>query len=113
MTSALPRRRVRVETLLTLSGLKSGAIKLGKSVTAKGAVTPSSLAGSKAKLTAQQRKGAKWVKVKSYAVTISTGGVNSWKYKPPKKGSYPIQAAIAKTSTHAAAASKWLTFKVK
>ena len=55
---------------LKLSGLSSGAVKLGKSVTAKGTVTPTSLAGSQVKLTVQQKKAGKWVKVKSASCTI-------------------------------------------
>jgi hypothetical protein len=37
---------------LKLGGLKSGAIKLGKRVTAKGTLMPTSLAGSRVTLTA-------------------------------------------------------------
>jgi hypothetical protein len=98
---------------LKLSGLKHGALKLGKRLTAKGTVTPSSLAGGKVTLTVQRRQGSKWRKVKSVARTISASGAYGWKYKPAKKGSYRIQATIAKMATHTAAASKWRTFKVK
>ena len=49
---------------LKLSGLRSDALKLGKRVTAKGTMTPTSLAGSKVTLTVQ-KKGAKWVNVKT------------------------------------------------
>jgi photosystem II stability/assembly factor-like uncharacterized protein len=98
---------------LKLSGLKSGVMKLGKSVTAKGTVTPTSLAGSKVTLTAQLKKGAKWVKAKSMARTISASGAYSWKYKPAKRGAYRMRAAIAKTAAHAAATTKWRTFRVK
>ena len=98
---------------LKLSGLKSGAMKLGKRVTAKGKVTPTSLAGSKVTLTVQKKKGAKWVKVKSTARTISATGAYSWKYKPAKKGAYRMRATIAKTAAHTAATTKWRTFKVK
>ena len=97
---------------LKLSGLKSGAIKLGKSVTASGAVTPASLAG-KVTLTVQLKKGSTWIKAKTASVTIIFGGAYSWKYTPAKKGAYQMQAKIAKTDAHAAATSKWLTFKVK
>ena len=84
---------------LKLSGLTSGAVKLGKSVTAKGTVTPTSLAGSKVKLTVQQKKGGKWVKVKSAPRTIGATGAYSWKYKPAKTGAYRMQATIAETAT--------------
>jgi alpha-tubulin suppressor-like RCC1 family protein len=98
---------------LKLSGPKAGAVKLGKSVTAKGVVTPTSLAGSKVTLTAQLKKGAKWVKAKTFQAPISSTGAYSWKYKPAKKGAYRLQGAIAATATHGAAATRWLAFKVK
>ena len=98
---------------LKLSGLKSGAMKLGKRLTAKGAVTPISLAGSKVTLTAQLKKGKKWVKAKTGSATITSTGAYSWKYKPAKKGAYRLRATIAKTATNAAAKTKWLAFKVK
>jgi len=98
---------------LTLSGLGSGSLKLGKSVTAGGAVTPTSLAGSRATLTVQLKNGAKWVQAKTFSVLISSTGTYSWKYKPAKKGAYRVQGSIARTATHAAATTKWLAFKVK
>jgi len=93
---------------LKLTGLKSGSIKLGKSVTAKGVVTPASLAGGKVALKAQLKKGAKWVKAKAFSALITSTGAYSWKYKPAKKGSYRVQAVIAGTAAHAAATTKWL-----
>jgi len=97
---------------LKLSGLSGGALKLGKSVTAAGAVTPTSLAG-KVTLTVQMKKGSSWIKAKTASVTIIFGGTYNWKYTPAKKGTYQMQAKIAKTDAHAAAASKWLAFTVK
>ena len=98
---------------LKLSGLKCGAIKLGKNVAAKGTVTPTRLAGSKVTLTVQKRTSTKWAKAKTAFATIGATGAYSWKYKPTKKGTYRVQAKIAKTSAHASATSKWITFKVK
>ena len=46
---------------LKLSGLKSGALRLGRRVTAKGVVTPSRLAGSKVKLSVQKKRSGRWV----------------------------------------------------
>ena len=97
---------------LKLSGLRSGAMKLGRRVTAKGTVTPTRLAGSKVKLTVQKR-GARWVTLKSVARTISASGAYSWKYKPARRGAYRMRATIAKTVAHTAATTKWRTFKVK
>ena len=96
-----------------LSGLTGGALKLGKSLTAKGTVTPTSLAGSTVTLTVQRKQGGKWLKVTSLTPTISAKGAYSAIYKPAKKGSYRIEATIAKTATNAAAATKWRAFKVK
>ena len=98
---------------LKLTGLKSGAIKLGKRVTAKGAVTPTSLAGSQVKLTVQKKRSARWVTLKSVKRTISATGAYSWKYKPAKRGAYRMKATLAKTATHTAAKSKWRSFRVK
>jgi hypothetical protein len=104
---------VTPKVTLKLSGLKSGAMKLGKRVTATGKVTPTSLAGSKVRLTVQKKRGARWVTVKSVARTISASGVYSWKYKPAKRGAYRMRATIAKTAARTAATTKWRTFKVK
>jgi hypothetical protein len=98
---------------LKLSGLTRGSLNLGKSVTASGKVTPTSLAGSQVKLTAQLKKSGKWTAAKTGFATISAAGAYSWKYKPAKKGSYRLQATIAATAAHTAAASTWLAFTVK
>ena len=98
---------------LTLTGLKSGALKLGKRLTAKGTVTPSGLAGEKVTLTVQRKQGGKWRKAKTLTCTIAVSGTYSGKYKLAKKGSYRIRASIAKTAANTAAATKWLRFKVR
>jgi photosystem II stability/assembly factor-like uncharacterized protein len=97
---------------LRLSGLTSGALKLGRYLTASGKVTPGRFAGSKVKLTVQ-RKGRKWVTVKTVTRPSSVKGTYSWKYKLAKRGSYRLQATIAKTTKTAAAATTWRTFRVK
>jgi subtilisin-like proprotein convertase family protein len=111
--SATATAAVTPKVTLKLSGLKSGAMKLGRSVTAKGKVTPTSLARSKVKLTVQKKRGSKWVTVKSMARTTSASSAYSWKYKPAKRGAYHMRATIAKTAAHTAAKTKWRTFKVK
>jgi len=110
--TSTPTPTVTPKVTLRLSGLTSGAMKLGRSVTAKGKVTPSSLAGSKVKLTVQKKRGARWVTVKSVARTISASGAYSWKYKPATRGAYHMRATIAKTAAHTAARTKWRTFRV-
>jgi C1A family cysteine protease len=108
-----PTPTVAPRVTLKLSGLTSGAMRLGRRVTAKGKVTPASLAGSKVKLTVQKKRGARWVKVKSVARTISATCAYSWKYKPARRGAYRMRATIAKTAAHTAARTKWRPFKVK
>ena len=98
---------------LKLKGLSSGALKLGGRLTATGTVTPTSLAGSRVALTVQRKRGSTWHEVESLARTVSAHGAWSWAYKPAKRGSYRLRAAIAKTGTSTAAATKWLTFRVK
>jgi photosystem II stability/assembly factor-like uncharacterized protein len=104
---------VTPKVTLKLSGLKKGALKLGKRLTVTGKVTPATLAGSKVTLKVQKRKGHKWVALKTVKRTIGHSGAYSWKYKLAKRGSYRIQTSIAKTAMHAAATTKWLAFKVK
>jgi hypothetical protein len=76
-------------------------------------VTPSRFARSKVKLTVQRKKGTRWVTLKSVTRSSSATGAFSWKYKPGKRGSYRLQAAVAKTTKTAGAATKWRTFKVR
>ncbi len=107
-----PTATATATVTLKLSGLTSGAMRLGRSVTAKGKVTPTSLAGSKVKLTVQKKKGTRWVTLKSVTRTISATGAYIWKYKPATRGAYHMRATIAKTATHTAAKTKWRPFKV-
>jgi hypothetical protein len=104
---------VTPKVTLKLSGLTHGVLKLGKRVTAKGTVTPASLAGGKVSLTVQHKLRGKWRKVKSVARTISASGTYSCKYKPSKKGGDRVKVTIAKTAANTAATTKWRTFKVK
>ena len=96
---------------LTLSGLKSGVLKLGKSVTAQGTVTPTSLAGGVVTLTVQRKQNGTWHRVASLAQTITASGTYSGTYKPAKPGSYRIKATMAQTVTNTTATTGWLTFK--
>jgi len=98
---------------LKLSGLSSGALKLGKRVTAKGVVTPAGLAGSKVTLTVQRRQNGHWHRAASLTRTISAGGIYSRTYEPAKKGSYRVRASIIKSATNMAARTAWRTFRVK
>ncbi len=98
---------------LRLSGLSVGAAKVGRTVSARGAVTPASLAGGKVTVTAQRRKGGSWVQVMHMARTISAGGAFTCALKPAVRGTYRMHAVIAATSSHTSAATKWVSFTAK
>ena len=98
---------------LDLSGLTAGALKLGQSVTATGAVAPQSLVGSRVVLSVQMKTGASWVKVKTTTASTRPVGKFSWKYRPAAKGTYRMRAQITKTATSGAATSSWVSFTAK
>ena len=99
---------------LALGGLRAGALKRGHSVTARCFVTPLGLAGETCRLTVQKSlKGVGWVTIRGQSETIARSGTCSWKYKPATRGSYRMQATVAATAAHTAAASRWSPFKVK
>jgi len=81
---------------------------LGQRVTAKGKVTPTSLAGSKVKLKVQKKKSGRWVTVKNVSRLISTTARYSWRYRPLSRGAYRMRAAIPNTT----AKTVWRKFKV-
>jgi hypothetical protein len=98
---------------LKLGGLRSAALRLGHTLTASGRVTPGRFAGSKVKLTVQRKSGTRWVTLKPMTRTSSATGAYSWRYRPSRRGSYRLRAAVAKTTKTAAATTTWRTFKVK
>jgi hypothetical protein len=98
---------------LILSSLTRDSLKLGKSLTAQGTVTPTSLAGGVVTLTVQREKGHKWVAVTSLTATIGANGAYTVSYTPDKEGNYRTQGTIAKTGTNTAAATTWRAFTVK
>ena len=101
---------VKPSLSLALTGLKSGALKLHKAVTCKGAVKPAR--AGKATVTIQHKVGTKWVKVTAKSVALNAASAYSCAYTPAKKGSWRIQTGVAKTSLLATATSTWKTFKV-
>ena len=73
-------------------------VKLGKSVTISGTVTPATqLAGAKVTILVNRKSGTKWVKAKSATATASATGAYSWKYKVTKKGSYQVKISVKAT----------------
>lgn len=98
---------------LTLSGLRSGAIRRGGTVTAKGKATSACLGAKMVKLTVQRKRGASWAQAKVVTRSLSATATYGWKCKPTVKGAYRIRATVAKTTTNLAAASPWRSFRVK
>jgi len=90
-------------------------IKLKKSVTARGTtlMIGGTLAGSQSVLTVQKQQAGAWVVVKTASVTISPMKTFRWTYKPAKRGSYCMQAAIVATATNTADETEWFPFRVK
>jgi hypothetical protein len=64
-------------------------------------------------LAVQLKNGAAWKAAKTSFATIAAGGAFAAKYKPAKKGTYRLRATLPASAAYTAAASKWLTFKVK
>lgn len=95
---------------LRLAGLKGGITKLGRRVTAKGAVTPCSLVGSKVTLIVQRTRNGRRLKVANATCTIGANHAYRATYKLAKRGSYRLKATIAKSDRTAAATTKWLAF---
>jgi photosystem II stability/assembly factor-like uncharacterized protein len=98
---------------LKLVGLTGDVVRLGKSVAAKGTVRPASMAGAKVILVIQREREGKWLRFATLARAISAGGAYRLTVKPAREGNYRIKARIAKTGASAAAATRWLTFKVR
>jgi hypothetical protein len=96
---------------LSLSGLKAGAVKCRKTITAKGTLKPAR--ATKATLTFQRKVGRKWVKATAKTATVKSNGAFSLAYKPTRKGSWRVQAAVKGTSAYGKAASPWRSFRVK
>jgi hypothetical protein len=98
---------------LKLGGLTRGILPPGRRVTAKGTVTPGSLAGAKVKLSLQKQRDHQWVAVRLVRRTIATGGAYRWTFPLGKAGAYRLRVTIAKAATHAAARTTWRTFRVR
>ena len=98
---------------LKLSGLSSGALKLGKRLKVTGTVPPTSFAGCKVWLTVDCKQDGKWHLLKTHSrLTPTADDTYSWSYRPAKRGTYRI-CAVYSSTTHLVAETKWKTFKVK
>ena len=98
---------------IATSGVSHGVLKLGKRMTAKGMLTPASLAGKAVTVTVQRKRGGKWVTVKSATRKTGATGAYSWRCKLASKGRYRVRAAVVKTVAHTAATTAWRNFKVR
>jgi photosystem II stability/assembly factor-like uncharacterized protein len=97
---------VKLPVTLRLCGLTRGDLRLGRRVTARGAVWPTNVLTGVV-LTVERRQDGAWRKATSLVRPISSSGAYSWKYGPTARGSYRMRAVFwvdAKT--------KWLPFKV-
>ena len=112
-TASPPMPTPTAAVTLTLSGLTSGAVRLGQTVTATGAVTPISLAGIRVVLSVQMKTGVSWTKVKTTSASSRPVGNYRWKYAPAAKGAYRMRTQISATATYPAATTPWRAFTVK
>ncbi|MGO8683222.1 MAG: CAP domain-containing protein [Thermoleophilia bacterium] len=103
---------VKPTLALKFTGLSSGVLSLGKSLTASGAVLPSNLGGS-VTLTLQREQSGKWLAVTAFTRTLSVSGSYSASYRPSGLGTYRLKTTIAATASHTAATTMWHTFTVK
>ena len=89
-------------------------VKLNKSVTISGTVTPAAqLAGAKVSILVNRKSGTKWVKAKTATATASATGAYSWKYKVTKKASYQAKRQREGRPARYTAKTVTKTFKVK
>jgi hypothetical protein len=117
------RVQVRPKVTLTLTRYSSRRgkyhnYKLGRTVYAKGAVTPGharlgdGTTAGKVTVTAYRYKSRKWVKVKSAVRTLSSASAYSWSWRPRYRGTYRWATTFAGDVDHAAAASPYRYVKV-
>jgi hypothetical protein len=107
-----PAAPTKCTATITLTGLKAGVLRRGKTVTIKGTVKPAH-SGS-AKITIQRKAGTRWVAAKSVTRPMNaTSGAYSYGYKPTKIGTYRVKTSVAKTALYTAATTAYKTFKVK
>ena len=101
-----------VTTVMTAKAAPT-TVKLGKSVTISGTVTPvAQLAGAKVSILVNRKVGTKWVKAKAATATATATGAYSWKYKVAKKGAYQVKISVKATAAYTAK-SVTKTFKAK
>jgi hypothetical protein len=96
---------------LQLTGLTSGAMRLGKTVTAKGTVKP--VRTGTVLVTIQRKVGTSWVKAIAKARTMTAAGAYSYAYKPGKRGTYRVQSKTTAKVPYSSVKTAWKTFKVK
>jgi photosystem II stability/assembly factor-like uncharacterized protein len=103
----------RPPVTLELQGLRHAAIVLGGHVTATGAVIPPLPADGNVRLTVQKQRGTRWTTAERHTAALTAADSYRWNYRPARKGTYRIKAAIGAAVDHPAAMTVWRTFKVK
>jgi len=103
----------RPTATLTLSGLISGAIKLGQVITISGRVTPIGVGGGRVLVRVQRKSGVTWTTVKTTSASSRPAGRYRLKYEPVAKGIYRMRAQVAQTATNVAATTPWQGFAVR
>jgi hypothetical protein len=92
--------------------------KLGRSVYAKGTVTPNhaklgdGVTAGKVTVTAYRYRSRKWVKVKSSVRTLSTTSAYTWAWRPKYRGTYRWATTFAGDDDHTAATSVYRYVKI-
>jgi hypothetical protein len=97
---------------LKLGGLVNGVLGLGKTITARGSVAPTSPSGSVI-VTVQREVNGRWLAVTAVTRPLVTDGTYSWTTRPAWPGTYRVKTASVATTGLAAATTRWLGFTVR
>ena len=92
------------------------SVKIKKTITLSGGVTPVDTAAKNVAWAVQLKKGSKWVQTKAGTATLGfLGGAMrfSFTYKPTKVGNYRAQASFFNLIGGSKTTSKWVVFKAR
>jgi hypothetical protein len=94
-------------------GPVDGALRLGRSVTAKAWVTPKNLTGPKPMFEVHQRIAGKWHWLLTVRRPLSVTGTYSWTWTPKHRGMYKMFALIGDTAAYGHMVTSYRSFRVK